>query len=352
MYVADNYLGSVFKIVIATKVVTIFVPGLANPTGVVVDALGSLFVSTGGSIRQMSIAGTSSVAPGTITAIIPVDTRLGFMALAPRGGALYVGDLQTNRLHSVVGPFGYASAPCSTALWVGFAFFGVAAAVLLVLAYVRNVKPEARLTYYLATFINAVTALAYLLMASGATANVLPGPGFASRPFLWLRYAAWAFCGPVSVLMLGLLAGAHWVEILFLSVATLAGLAAAFAGAILSNPSYQVAASWALAAAGSIAILPFAFAVAWPGPWRTAAYRQHPEVGRLFDLLALSLLVLGKGYAVVWGVSEAGRWTTPDQEIIAYTVLDIATKVRRSRLAPCRGGGMHARLHLSTLRPL
>ncbi len=84
-----------------------------------------------------------------------------------------------------------------TSLWVGFAFFAVSAVVLMFLSYIRNVRPEARLSYYLCCIINAITALAYLTMALGQTAmrshnNI--------RDFLWIRYAAWAFVSPDTVL--------------------------------------------------------------------------------------------------------------------------------------------------------
>jgi bacteriorhodopsin len=130
-----------------------------------------------------------------------------------------------------------------TSLWVGFAFTGVATAIFGFLSYVRNVKPEARLVYYLVTLINFITALAYLLMALGGTdiqghnvgsvlavyntaaggytANAIDpmGPYNATptntRAFLWVRYAAWIFVAPLTMVILGLLGGAHWGELVW-----------------------------------------------------------------------------------------------------------------------------------------
>jgi len=223
------------------------------------------------------------------------------------------------------------------ALWIGFAFTGAATALFLFLSYIRNVKPEARFLYFLITLINGITALAYLIMAlggilgkaemvpnqhvPGAAAGSFYDHGHSQRGFHWLRYAAWAFVAPLTVIVLGILAGAHWVELVWLVFASLISVAALFASAI----SQGFNATWPLFAFAGAAGTPIAIAYVWT--FRISAYKVHAEIGKLYDVVGLGSLIMYFGYYVVFGVSEGGKITTPDQEVIIYTVLDIITKV-------------------------
>jgi bacteriorhodopsin len=251
-----------------------------------------------------------------------------------------------------VGPYGNSliTSMGYTSLWIGFAFTGFAAVLFFFLSYVRNVKPEARLVYYLVTLINVITALAYLLMAMGNTdiqgRNVLnvsaqylgafygygiwyptsgstPGAFIqtGARAFLWVRYAAWVVVGPITVVILGLLAGAHWVEQVWTLFWVIIGVAAGYAGATDAGLN----ATWPLLAFGVFTFFPVMVALVYT--FRRTAYRVHAEIGKLYDVLAFSLVILFAGYASTWGVSEGGWYTTVDQEIIIYTVHDILTKV-------------------------
>jgi len=227
-----------------------------------------------------------------------------------------------------------------TSLWVGFAFTMFASVVFFFLSYIRNVKPEARLVYYLVTLINVITALAYLLMAMGNTdiqgrnvANVSAQYAGAyngyvvnttptlTRAFLWVRYAAWVIVAPITVVIFGLLGGAHWVEIVWTIFWTIIGVAAGFAGATDGGLN----ATWPLLAYGAFTFFPVMIALVYT--FRRTAYRVHAEIGKLYDVLAFSSVILYAGYAITWGVSEGGFYTTVDQEIIIYTTLDILTKV-------------------------
>jgi len=239
----------------------------------------------------------------------------------------------------------YASSMSTTAWWIAFAFTLTATVVFLVLSYIRNVKPEARLIYYLVTFINGVTALAYLLLATGTgnnansyvggmtawylrpwsiTGGVISQPtdgSWGARQFFWLRYAAWAWVAPVTLVILGLVSGAHWVEIMWTFWFTLISIAALFAASTVNGPNSV----WPLFAAGIAAGFPVVIALAYT--FRKTAYRVHAEIGRLYDVLGFSMIVLIVGYAITWAVSEGGLVTTIDQETIIYAVLDIVTKV-------------------------
>jgi len=190
--------------------------------------------------------------------------------------------------------------------------------VFTFLSYVRNVRPEARLTYYLVTIINAIAALAYLTMALGGA--TMKGHN-SVRQFEWIRYAAWALQAPLTVFILGLLSGAHWVDLIWVSFAALVGIAGGFAGAVSGGFN----ATWPLFAFAAFTFLPVFIALAFT--FRRAAYKVHPEIGKLYDVVAFGSLLTYAGYAITWGVSEGGYITTVDQEVIIYTALDITTKV-------------------------
>ena len=249
------------------------------------------------------------------------------------------------------------------------------------MSYVRNVKPEARLVYYLVrrralpvsrvasrrarpyvarasstlsvraapasplqvTLINFITALAYLVMALGGTDiqghnvgsvlavyNVAAGgytaPGITivptnARAFLWVRYAAWIFVAPLTMVILGLLGGAHWVEIVWAAFWAMLGVSAGFAGA--TDAGWN--ATWPLLAFGAFCFFPVMISLLYT--FRRTAYRVHAEIGKLYDVLAFSSVILYAGYAITWGVSEGAFYTTVDQEVIIYTAFDILTKV-------------------------
>jgi len=219
-----------------------------------------------------------------------------------------------------------------TALWIGFAFIGSAAALFFFLSYIRNVKPEARLMYYLVTVINAITALAYLTMALGGVwgqAEYVAVPAThgtwqytygAGRGFHWLRFAAYAWVAPTTIVILGILAGAHWVDILWVSLTSMVAVGALFSSAISTGWN----ATWPLFAFAGAAGLTVAIGLVWT--FRIAAYKVHAEIGKLYDVVGLGSLIMYFGYYIVFGVSEAGKITTVDQEVIIYTVLDIITK--------------------------
>jgi len=214
------------------------------------------------------------------------------------------------------------------ALWIGFAFTVVAGLFFLVLSYIRNVKPEARLTYYLVTLINAITALAYLIMALGGTwgwAEYVPNKGTAvlnnqGRGFHWLRYASWVIVTPLTLVILGLLSGAHWVDQIWLVFVSIVAVAALFASAI----SQGFNATWPLYAFAGIA----GVVVIWgmSVTYRSAAYKLHAEIGKLYDVVGLGSAVLSVCYYVFFGTSEGGKLTTVDQEVIVYACLDIVSK--------------------------
>jgi len=221
------------------------------------------------------------------------------------------------------------------------------------LSYIRNVRPEARLTYYLVTAICIITAVAYLIMAlSGVYARpaatfVQPwywfkyGPGVTTpdvngafltqsmtifnynlfRTFHWLRTASYVAVAPISLILLGILAGAHWTELVWVSLWSVLAIALRFAAIIVTGPIAQ----WPLFTASILAGFPIAIALVYT--FRIAAHKVHPEIGRLYDVVGFGSLFLYFGYAINAGVSELGYVTSVDQEVIIYAALDILSKV-------------------------
>ena len=197
--------------------------------------------------------------------------------------------------------------------------------------------------YYLVTFINGVTALSYLILATGTTNNspvagnataywlhnwwqtaagtLFGSSSWGARQFFWLRFAAWGFVAPTTFVILGLVAGAHWVEITWTFFASIIAVAALFAASTVNGPN----ATWPLFAAA--VVVGFLLVIALAYTFRKTAYRVHNEIGRLYDVLGFSMIVLILGYAITWAVSEGGTITTVDQETIIYATLDVFTKV-------------------------
>ena len=125
---------------------------------------------------------------------------------------------------------------------------------------------------------------------------------------------------PLILLDLGMLAGAHWVEVFFAVFCSLIMIFAGFAGAI----SLGVNATWPLFVFGFVAYFPVA--VCLITSWRSTAYKHHVEIGKLYDVLAFGIVILFAGYGIVWACAEGSAKMTVDQEVIVYACLDIAAK--------------------------
>jgi len=230
-------------------------------------------------------------------------------------------------------PMSVYSEPGGVALWVAFAFTFTAAVVLGFLSYIRNVRPEARLTYYIVTLINAVAAVAYLTMAtgesyvydeSGEVMETHDDTGLDThngiRHFEWLRFAMYSVTGPLTILVLGLLAGGHWVDIVYNAVAHM-GAVGLFFAAVVSEGEL---ARWPLFTLGALFLVPNVYAVFYK--FAASAHKVHPEVGKLYTVLSYLFVVMTIAYVIAIAVSEIGYVTTVDQELIIYATFDIFTK--------------------------
>ena len=99
------------------------------------------------------------------------------------------------------------------------------------------------------------------------------------------------------------------------------GVSAGYAGA--TDGGWN--ATWPILAFGAFCYFPVLISLTYT--FRRTAYRVHAEIGKLYDVLAFGSIIIFAGYAITWGVSEGGYYTTVDQEVIIYTTFDILTKV-------------------------
>ena len=106
-----------------------------------------------------------------------------------------------------------------------------------------------------------------------------------------------------------------------MTISSLASIAALYGAAITNGLN----ATWPVFALGLFFGIPFFIAITYT--FRASAYRVHREIGRLYDVLGFSFLILAAFYAIVWGTAEGGQNMTFDQSMIVYTLLDILTKV-------------------------
>lgn len=214
-----------------------------------------------------------------------------------------------------------------TANWIVFTVTAAGTLAMGLLSYIRNVKPEARLLYRLATLLLAVTALAHLVMVLGGPGVSAVGHAGETLPVQWVRYAEWAVTAPLTIVMLGLLAGGHWSDILVAVSSAELGIAAGFAAAMSTGAN----ATWPLFTFGLVVGgLPVLGTLGFT--LRRAARARTPQgsrcgLVRLYDFLALTSLVLyAAGYVIVWSVSDGGTTVTPNQAAIAFAVLELLSK--------------------------
>jgi bacteriorhodopsin len=205
----------------------------------------------------------------------------------------------------------------NTAEWIGFAVFFFTTVSAMVLSATRNVKSEAKALYYGVALVTLTSALAYLLLAlNGSLATITGHNGL--REVEWLRYANWSLVALVGTCILGLLAGGHWTSILFVAFIAELGIAAAFAAAI----DQGLNATWPLFTFALVFCFLPVFGIL-ASTWRRHAYKVHPEIGKLYDVVAWILILLLVGYIVVWGCGDGGNVMSVDAQAITWTVFDI-----------------------------
>lgn len=192
-----------------------------------------------------------------------------------------------------------------------FIFLGIAA---------LQSSPRTLLYNYVACLIVTTSALAYLVMALG-NSEILNG--LCNREFIWVRYADWAVTGPLSLTLLGFIAGADYADIVFVVACSLLSTAAYFAGA--TSPGWGGPdVPWPLFAFGSTAALPIVAVLL--KRWAVLAYERGAATFRLYATLAGLWVLCWVGYVLIWATGEGAQLASVDEETIAYAALDIVAR--------------------------
>jgi bacteriorhodopsin len=201
-------------------------------------------------------------------------------------------------------------------LYAGFAVFLAASLILLIAFYLHMGDFKIVITF--AFLLNAIAAIAYLTaVLSDNSATLTCG----DRAFEWLRYAAWVTQAPITITLLAVVTRVSMYEAAWTAALSVVGVGALYAGAMSPN----CVSAWPLFAFGIATGV--VLAVSLTRTFKTSALKSLPEAFHGTVTFAVtSFLVMWIGYAIVWGVSEGGKVTTPAQEIIVYTVFDIITK--------------------------
>jgi bacteriorhodopsin len=202
----------------------------------------------------------------------------------------------------------------------GFAVTLFSSIVFVFLNYV--ISKEVKQFNTLAAIINVVAVAGYLIMALGESQMTIQGAlnsGVDDRDMLWLRYAIRAINWPLITYTLSKLANGDKSATYFNMVLALVFQGLLFAGAI----SNGVNASWPLLGLGLAFLLPVVFSLL--GSFRSAAGAAGASNKALYTFLAVWTFALWLGDIIVWGTAEAGKVATPDQEVITYAALDVAS---------------------------
>jgi len=205
------------------------------------------------------------------------------------------------------------------------AVMGVSALAMAFMA--RGVLRANRIFYYINIAIVATACIAYYTMGSdlGYTAvNVEfqrsdPSVSGTNRQVFYARYIDWFITTPLIILDLTLLAGLHWMNILFVVFLDWVMVISGLLGALTST-RYK----WGYFFAGCVAFLAIVWEIAWAA--RLNARAIGADVGRLHLGISAWILFLWALYPIAWGLSEGGNVIHPDSEAVFYGVLDILSK--------------------------
>lgn len=189
-------------------------------------------------------------------------------------------------------------------------------------------KPRSqRLFHYLNATVCLVAAVAYFCMGSNLGWTAIEVEWVRSwakvhgnmRQIFYVRYIEWFITTPLIVTQLLLAAGLPTPTILYTLLMTEVVVINGLVGALVHS-SYK----WGFFTFGAVAFFFVAFAILWDG--RAYARILGADVLKIFNILAVWIVLLWSVYPIIWGVSEGGNIIPPDSEAVSYGVLDILTK--------------------------
>eukprot|EP00127_Corallochytrium_limacisporum_P002876 Clim_evm55s142 gene=Clim_evmTU55s142 len=201
----------------------------------------------------------------------------------------------------------------------GFMFLYIGFACMLVSTFAfyfggLRVDVEYRRFHNLTFLITGFASVAYMTMAFG-----FGGTHVGDRHFLFARYLDWLVTTPLLLLDLGLLAGAHQNELIFLIGADIMMVVAGVLGGLYDNGL-----KWIFFVYGCI-FFGFIIMSLYTGIAKNAE-RFGEDVKSKFATLANMTVVLWIAYPIVWAAAEGANVVSVDVEVVAYMVLDIIAK--------------------------
>lgn len=205
-------------------------------------------------------------------------------------------------------------------LWI--AFFGLFLPTIY-FAFEMLRMPEGKRKFHIITFgVTAIASLAYLTMACGYGVYEVPrmiDGKIEYREFFYARYVDWAFTTPLQLLDILGFAGAPDDTTLWILGVDFLMIAAGLIGAFL--PTVERYYFWMF---GMVMFAPILHAL-FSGLKPNAA-NKSAAVQAVFNKISLLTAISWSAYPVVWLLAEGAQKVTPDEEAVAYTVLDIIAK--------------------------
>lgn len=196
-------------------------------------------------------------------------------------------------------------------------FLALLVATVAVLFKAASASPSKRKFFYTAGYITGVATLAYFAMLSDQGWVAITG----CRQFFYARYLDFAITMPLTIMVLGMIAGVETMTLIAVMASQVLMTYCAYMGAV----SVVATVKWFW----------FLFSIMFFGPvvysitqtFRNAALDSgHEVVHELFSRLAWLVVVTWCFYPVVWLFSEGFASFSVSLEVIAYSILDIFSK--------------------------
>jgi bacteriorhodopsin len=197
-------------------------------------------------------------------------------------------------------------------------FLALAVSTVVMVAKAASADAERRKYYFCNTFICGVATFSYFAMLSGQGWTAIAG----CRQFFYARYVDWMITTALLILDLGLVAGQDFVTIAAVIGADLLMITAGYMGAV----SVVTTVKWFWFLFGMAMFLPVIYSLARTFR-ETVITRKDPEMIELYGKIAWLTIIMWSFYPVVWLFSEGFASFSVSFEVVAYTILDIISKV-------------------------
>ncbi|CEM28689.1 unnamed protein product [Vitrella brassicaformis CCMP3155] len=202
-----------------------------------------------------------------------------------------------------------------TVLWVGFACMALSTLYFVQQAYSFEIFQ--RKFHYVSAGITGIAALAYLCMSLDIGVSSDEG----GRSFYWARYVDWTLTTPLLLVDLGLLAGVHYNELIYVIIMDILMIVAGLIGGLYADDPYK---GWPLFVFGMIVFLPIILSLTTSMKEKALSFAS--DVGARFNQLSVMTVLLWSAYPVVWVIAEGTKVIPVDLEIVLYAILDVSAK--------------------------